>query len=125
MSQRIELTLPLPDKVLHPNGRTRSFQKRARLVKKARSDAALVGRSVFSGEPFESADVHATFYMPRRMDGDNLNAWLKSYLDGLQDAGIVQNDSALRLLAPAQITGKSAKGERKVVLTVDRRPASA
>ena len=111
----IELTLPLPPNVLHPNGRTRNVKWRASLVKKARSEAALVARMQAPAVPFKRAKVHATFYHPRERDDDGLIAWLKSYLDGLQDAGIIENDRGFTLLPPVQIMGK----ERKVVLRIE------
>lgn len=112
----ISITLPLPDKTLHPNGRTRSWQKKARLTKKARGEAAMVARQSAPKRPYRAATVQATFHLQRRMDSDNLNAWLKPYLDGMQ--GIVYgNDNTVTLLPPSQLTGKQADG-RKVVLII-------
>lgn len=116
----ITLELPLPAQVLHPNGRTKNHRYRAVMVKKARSDAALVGR--FSRNetcPWSAATIHATFYMPRKRDDDGLIGWLKSYRDGLADAQIVLNDSAFRMGDVEQVTGKDAG--RKVVLRIERR----
>lgn len=113
-----EVTLPLPPDVLHPNARTRNYRYRAAMVKKARDESRfLAGRAWNGRSPLPAATVKATFYMPRRRDGDGLNSWLKPYLDGLADAGIVANDSAFTLLPPSQVTGKDAG--RKVVLRIE------
>ncbi len=109
----IEIELPLPAQSLHPNARVH-FMAKAKATKKARHDAGIVAKQQAPPEPFREALVAPTFYLPRRRDGDNLNAWLKAYLDGLQDACIVQNDSQITLAAPLQVIGK----ERKVVLTI-------
>lgn len=118
MTDKIHITLPLPPEQLHPNGRTRNHGYRAALVRRARGEACMVAK----GFTFqcELASVHATFYMPRRRDEDGLAAWLKSYLDGFQDAGIVTNDSAFSAIGVSQVTGKEADGERKVILTIER-----
>jgi len=59
-----------------------------------------------------------TFHMPRRRDEDGLIAWLKPVFDGLQDAGVITNDSALTIGRVEQVTGKKAAG-RKMVLTIE------
>lgn len=111
-----EITLPLPSRVIHPNGRTRRHGYRAALVRKARGEACFVGRMHPDRPllPFDLLTVRATFYVARRHDGDNLNAWIKPYLDGLADAGWVVNDRRLTLLPPEQVVGK----DRKCVLEV-------
>lgn len=113
----LTIDLPLPPEVIHPNGRTRSYHKRARLLKAARGWANMAARCVSAdGLPWDRATVQAYFTLPRKRDGDGLNAWLKPYLDGLQDAGIVQNDSGVTLLPPIQETGKGLQyGVRLVV----------
>jgi len=52
--------------------------------------------------PAKRATVQATMFFRTRHphDGDNTNAMLKPNLDGLQDAGIVANDSQITLLPP-------------------------
>ena len=119
----ITITLPLPHKVLHPNGRTRHYGKRLRLTKSARTDAYYASLAVLEGRQplWPAVVVQPTFYLARRMDGDGLAAWLKAYLDGaIQDAKIAHNDSAVVLLPPEQVTAKAAKGKREVVLVITR-----
>lgn len=100
------ITLPLPPKSLHPNARP-CWQAKARATKKARSEAALIARMAPDrpAEPWEKATVQATFYLKRKQDSDNLVAWTKATLDGLQ-GWIVVNDSGLTILPPIQIVGK-------------------
>ncbi len=111
------LTFPLPPEVLHPNGRTQKPMYRAKMVSKTRGESAFVARQHAPPQPFATATVQATFYLPRRRDGDGLNAWIKAVLDGLQDAGIVVNDSGITLLPPLQVTGKNV--DRRLELRIE------
>lgn len=92
------IDLPLPHKVLHPNGRTRNHRWKAVVVAKARGDAKLAGIAArydaHQRHPFKRATFSATFYVHHHqgMDEDGLVAWIKPYRDGLADAGIVEND---------------------------------
>ena len=80
--------------------------------------------SKLKAEPprWERATYQATFYRPgkraKRMDDDNAIASLKGVLDGLQDAGVIVNDSGLTHLPPVQLIGDEAS-ERKLVLTIE------
>lgn len=115
---RIEL--PLPPKILHPNGRTRNYGYRAAMVKKHRAlcrDLMIVGFAFNRDfDSWKRVKVLATFYLKRRQDGDNLNAWIKCAIDAMQDANYVRNDSGVTLLPPEQVTG--AKERPRVVLTI-------
>ena len=113
----ILIEYPLPPRILHPNGRTRNYGYRAAMIRKTRANAALIARGfVRTGLPWKKCTIHPTFYLKRKQDGDNLNAWIKPLIDSLQDAGIVANDSGVTLLAPTQITG--AKETPRVVLRI-------
>lgn len=95
------IDLPLPHKLLHPNGRTRKHLYRAALITKARGDAKLAGIAARydanQRHPWKRATLAATFYVKHHndMDEDGLIAWLKAYRDGLADAGIVENDRGI------------------------------
>lgn len=115
----ITIELPLPNNVIHPNGRTRNYGYRATLIRKARAEAGIVAKlAKVESCPWEVATVHPTFYMARSRDEDGLYSWLKPYLDGIADAGIVVNDSVFRQGAIEQVTGKNV--DRKVVLRIER-----
>lgn len=115
----LTIILPLPPEALHPNGRTRNYSYRAALIRKARGDAKLVASiATADRKPLIRAWIDSTWYMPRRRDEDGLIGWLKPYIDGLADAGVVVNDSGVTLTTPVQVTGKTANGKREVVLTV-------
>lgn len=96
----LTLTLKHPPRELHPNGRASVFNG-ARLVKLSRLYAKLeainaMNRIGWMKPPqWEKATTRTTFHFDkkRRRDGDNLGAWLKSYWDGIADAGVVVNDS--------------------------------
>ena len=111
----IELHMPLPPAGLHPNSR-QCWQAKARLVRKARREAGIIAIQLRPDRPFERATVEAEFFLPRRRDLDGLVAWLKAYLDGLQDGGILANDSGIVSLTATQTTGRAAG--RKLVLRI-------
>lgn len=116
-AKAITIDLPLPPKCLHPNQRTFSRRQHEAAVSKARNESGLLAKLKRPDTPFVKAEVRAVFHVARRNDTDNLTAWLKSYLDGLQDGGIIANDRDLTLLPPEQVTNTPA-GERGVVLTI-------
>jgi hypothetical protein len=106
----VTFALPLPHRVLHPNGRTRKHGWRAKLVKEARQLAGYIARCNAPAKPWKRAKYRVTFSLPRKQDEDNLGAWLKSYLDGIQDAGIVANDSGLTRDSLVILSGKKQTG---------------
>lgn len=121
MPDVIIIDLPLPPRALQPNARVH-WGSKARDTKRARQRAA--DEAVLAGRPkhpFAKANLHATFTFKklRTRDGDNLNAWLKAYRDGLADARIVANDNDITNLPPAVIVDKTAKAEC-VVLRIER-----
>ncbi len=65
--------------------------------KKLRGQAAVMSRAANAPEPLASASCRATFYVKcrRRRDGDNALASLKAAFDGLQDGGLIADDSGL------------------------------
>jgi Holliday junction resolvase RusA-like endonuclease len=121
---RITIELPMPPKQLHPNARS---HWRAKLKPKAqqRQQAYLAALDALRGAVsprWESAKIHATYWLGSRgkkHDADNLIAWLKATVDGLQDAGILADDSGLTWLPPDQIYGKGTGTERTVVLVLE------
>lgn len=115
----IVLDLPLPPQKLHPNERVGWVQK-AQLIKKNRVDVAMVGRLQAPEKPFKTAKVRGTFYVNKRNDEDNLNSWIKSSLDALQDAGIIENDKGIELLPPYQVV--DSRGPRKLLLSIEGEP---
>lgn len=86
----IVIELPWPDKALLPNARVH-WSKKAKLAKRARSDAAWFALSSgvrthdFAG--LDSLNVALVFIPPdnRRRDTDGMISSIKSYLDGIAD----------------------------------------
>jgi Holliday junction resolvase RusA-like endonuclease len=109
-TEAIIIDLPLPHRVLHPNGRTRKHGWRAKLVREHRAMACLVARGHAPKKPFKSARYSLTFNLPRTQDEDNLGAWIKAYLDGLQSGGIIENDSRLTRDSLTVVSGKKQTG---------------
>jgi hypothetical protein len=84
------LRLPYPDKLLWPNGRTRSPHAKARKVKSHKTMAwglALQQRASFT--PGDSVGLHIVVHAKRTgplPDKDNVVAAVKSYQDGIAQA---------------------------------------
>lgn len=122
----ITITLPLPPQAMYPNAR-KHWKAKMAPKRQQRNDAYTAAIDAMfcrngKGRPYwQLAECQATFYLERRRDGDNLIAWLKATFDGLEDAGIVENDGNFIHLPPKQVTGKQTNGERKVVLTITER----
>ena len=116
----IVITLPLPSRTLNPNGR-KHWAVKARAVKEYRLAAcnAATEAANWNRPLWEKAAVQATFYFrdKRKRDESNFNAALKSAIDGLQDAGIVVDDSGITLL-PAVL--KADKENPRVVIHVTK-----
>lgn len=99
MSQRLVITLPLPDRVLSPNARCH-WATKSRAVKAARATAqyaATVAGGACQWLTTARIDIRAFHTINRRRDRDNLIASCKAYLDGLADAGLIANDSGFTL----------------------------
>ena len=123
-SRRLIVELPLPAECLFPNKRSGNRYQLSRSKAKCRSDSKLATMQAMSQSglfppPFKSGSVRGIFYLARSRDMDNLNAWLKHYQDGLQDAGLIENDSRLVPLAPIIISGqRHTHGYRGVDLLI-------
>lgn len=108
---KLLVTLPLPHKILHPNGRTRNHRYKGVLTKQARGDAKLAGiaarREAGHKTPWERAYLVPVFHVKHHqaMDDDGLTGWLKAYRDGLADAGIVTNDKGIQSCPPILVNG--------------------
>ena len=97
----VRLTLPLPAAALSPNARVH-WARKARIVKHHRESAWLLAvkqmREAGIRAPFwERAEAEVTFYWPTRhkRDRDNASSRLKSFWDGIADAGVLADDAGL------------------------------
>ena len=124
----IVIELPLPPKELKPNHRC---HWRAKLKPKAEARytayvIALVAISELPTAPrWKLAEVQATWYLARQNDSDNLLASIKHHLDGIADAGIVDNDRGFIFLPPKQVLDPKRNGKRGLVLTITERKDEA
>lgn len=93
----VTIELPLPPRGLAPNTRWRNPIALSRATMRTRESARLrtlheLGRR----EPprWKRATVSCVWYFQarRKHDEDNLLAWLKPSLDGIAEAGVVEND---------------------------------
>lgn len=119
---QVIVEIPLPPPETHPNKRVH-WAPKSRAKAKQRQDAYFAAIEALGQHSprWPVAEVEATFYTSRRGDGDNLIAWLKATFDGLEDAGVIDNDGGFIHLPPKQVTGKASKGDRKVVLVITHR----
>ena len=111
----IAIVLPLPPKCLSANGRG-CWQARARATKKARADAALVASQYRPAKPAKRLTIQPVFFGCGRHDPSNLNVWLKAYLDGIEDAGLIENDRGITMLPARQVP--TTKGNQRVELRI-------
>jgi len=86
----MKFDLPFPDKLLWPNGRTRSHHAKARVVKKHKAWAHTAALSERSSAPAgDRLQIVATFACKPAgplPDKDNAAASLKAYQDGIAAA---------------------------------------
>ncbi len=93
----MKITMSLPHRLLSPNARCHWAAKAAR-VKAARNTAKMLCLEAGTpSEPWINAEVTYAFYWPdrRRRDRDNAMSSCKAVLDGIVDAGVVKDDSAV------------------------------
>jgi crossover junction endodeoxyribonuclease RusA len=90
MTAAVSFDLPFPDKLLWPNGRTKQWGAKHRVVKAARFQAwgAALAAGVTKADPEARVSLAVTVHPKTRnlIDRDNCVASLKSYIDGLADA---------------------------------------
>jgi len=94
----VTILLPLPPVELQPNRRP-GWRLKARVTANARLFAAYTAAT--SGKariPMERCRVVVTFRYPdaRRRDIQNGIAAMKSYIDGIVDAGVMRDDSCIQ-----------------------------
>ena len=106
MKLALKLWIPLPPAELHPNTRL-NWRKKASAARKYRADVKLLAQVAIMRHlpegvtlPLKDATVFVSFSWPdkRRRDEDGAMASLKAAFDGLQDAGVVENDRDLHPL---------------------------
>lgn len=116
----IEIEMSLPNRKLHPNGRTRNHAEMARLVRERRS---LVGKYglAHEGPPIERGYITLKYltFSRVRPDNDGLIAWAKSTIDGLADANIISNDRNFTVSAEWQRAPSALHSKLTVVVTSD------
>ena len=89
----------LPDRDLSPNARMHHMQL-YRAKRQAKDEAmALVLEQGRPDIPYEKAHITITWVAKdkRRRDPDNLFASMKPYIDGLVEAGLIADDSAMHV----------------------------
>jgi Holliday junction resolvase RusA-like endonuclease len=103
----LTLTIPLPPPALRNNARVHWSDKAKavksyRLLTRFRATTAMGLKKL----GWKKATVQVTAYFPtaRHLDPTNLIDALKSAFDGLQDAGVIEDDKCLWPLRPVIVT---------------------
>lgn len=101
------LSLPWPDKSLHPNARVH-WAKRAKATKIARIEAAWATKAAYLRVDPGLVPMTITFFPPdnRRRDRDGMISAIKAQLDGIADA-LGVDDNCFR---PSFAFGSPVKG---------------
>jgi hypothetical protein len=116
----ITIELPLPHQDEHPNARPH-WRAKAKAKKKTRGDAhfmTTIRMDLSKSDlrfPLKKPTYKVEFYLPRKRDEDGLIAWIKAQIDGIADAGLICNDSELKLSSVAQTSGCGATGGKYFV----------
>jgi hypothetical protein len=109
----ITIELPLPHQDEHPNARPH-WRAKAKAKKKTRGDAHFMTNIVMVNRgltyPLENPTYKVEFCLPRKRDEDGLIAWIKAQIDGIADAGLIRNDSELKLHSVEQKSGYGKTG---------------
>jgi len=107
--QVIEIKLPWPDKALSSNARVH-WAVKARAVKKARQDAAIMAKDAGVG-CWPTATIFIEYWpSSRRYDVHNVGSSLKAYIDGVADA-MGCDDKQFKVDYPNQFAGTKKGGE--------------
>jgi Holliday junction resolvase RusA-like endonuclease len=118
----LTITLPLPPKEVRNNARVH-WAKKAKAVKAYRFEAMFAALQAIAGNaPFwKKANVRVTAYFPtaRHLDPDGLIGALKPAFDGLQDAGVIENDKNLWPERPVIVT-RNKNPRVELVITEER-----
>jgi len=123
MTETITITLPMPPKVLTPNGRPfsrRGMIGKAVAAKKQRQLAYYALKDMcLETLPWPCVECMYVFYHPvkRNRDDDNYIAAMKSARDGLVQAGLVPDDNSDYLLTSGVEFRKDTQKRVEVVLT--------
>jgi hypothetical protein len=115
----IVISLPLPHRVLHKNGRTKNYKWKASVTKAARNAAAGMAALVKPKEQWQHVRIDATFWIANRNDDDGAWAYIAAYRDGIADA-LGLNDRNFQTGNVAQHTGKASAGRREVEICITR-----
>lgn len=126
----LTITIPIPEECTHPNHiRGRSWRVVNAAKRRQRNDAhlsAIFALDVASMDAPEwvlvtiDVEYHCNGMRAQQHDEDNIIGWLKSSVDGLQDARIISNDQGVKWGSIKQFLRDEAK-ERKIVLTITPR----
>lgn len=121
----VTVTVPLPPAALSPNARVH-WAAKAKATRAYRATAwitAVAELGVRRGPRWPHATALITFAYPtnRRRDADNALASLKAAIDGLRDAGIVEDDAGIAF-EPVRFTAPPPPDYPRGCVTISIRP---
>lgn len=116
------ITIILPGLPKSLNGAHGHWRVAAAERKTWRTAAALSARAAWrkagNSEPLSAAWIKCTRFSYREMDFDNLVASFKGCIDGLKDAGVIQDDSSRIIQAREYAWRPAAQKNGRIEITV-------
>jgi Holliday junction resolvase RusA-like endonuclease len=113
------LYLPLPPPELQTNIKHKiNPYKVTKLIKATRSASAFIASQIRPPEPWTAARVDVKCYGVGRIDRDGVIGWLKNQIDGLQDAGLIDDDNGIEWGTIERFTAKQSEGRKEVELVI-------
>lgn len=116
----ITIELPLPDRRLHPNARAfwAAKAKQTRLYRESAWVMATLAKPN-RHKPWKRASVilEFTFADKRKRDVDGLISSIKGAIDGIADAGIIENDNGITQFSVNVLPPNKAKRGVRITVT--------
>lgn len=103
------IRLPIPDRKLHPNARTH-YRDAAKVKREHRDNACSITMCMCPDKPNWNQVVVRPiliFKDKRHRDIDGMISSLKSYIDGVCDGGLIDDDRYLQWLPPLSSVDKN------------------
>lgn len=115
LAEAVTLWLPKLPRATHPNARSH-WRAKAAATRQQRSEAFLVAKEAIGLStqfPWTAAQIDMTYFtIATLVDRQNLIGWGKASMDGLQDAGLILNDSGFTF-GPVHVVRVKSADPRK------------
>jgi hypothetical protein len=121
------ITVPPPSRVLSPNGDRHHWTKVSKAKKEHRSLVAILAKNQKAAPILGAVEIQVDWYMGNKtfycpMDNQNAISALKAAIDGIVDAGLIEDDNRkiVKAIYPVNLyrTRKEHQGRSEVVFTI-------